>query len=229
MSTYQETNFDFTGSLVIIIGPMLATAALFVLLPLMFSVVHTPPEPNKKTLEITMPLRVIKKAPVETERTQEEARPKDIQRQQQIKKTTETPAMEPLPEGIVENSQWTVPIVANKDFIKNTEFEFTVTPSFDPNVFTIDEVDREPIILRRVMPQYPPYAERNNIEGNVVLRFIVDTNGNVVEPVVTESEPKGVFDDAAIEAILKCRFRPAEKHGKPVDCIVVAPMTFQLR
>ena len=65
--------------------------------------------------------------------------------------------------------------------------------------------------------------------GKVVLRFIVDSKGDVIEPEVTESEPERMFDDAAMEAILKYRFKPAEKYGKPVDCIVIAPMAFQLR
>lgn len=229
MSTYQEINFGFTGSLVVIIGPMLATAALFVLLPLMFSAVHTPSEPTLKTPEISLPLKVIKKAPTEIERTQEDTRPIEIKMQQQAKQTKKAPNIEPLNEGIEGNQSWTIPIITENDFENNPEFEFTVTQSFDPNIFTINEVDRAPSILRRIMPQYPSYAERNNIEGKVVLRFIVDTNGNVVEPVVTESEPEGVFDDAAIEAIRQTRFRPAEKYGKPVDCIVVAPIAFQLR
>lgn len=229
MSTYQETHFGFTGSLVVLIGPMLATAALFVLLPLMFSVVHTPSEPTQKTPEISLPLKVIKNAPVEIEKIHEETRPIEIITQQRINETKKLPDIEPLTEGTVEDSPWTVPIVTNNDFVKNTQVEFTVTRAVDSRVFTINEVDRAPSIIRRVMPQYPPYAERNNIEGKVVLRLIVDKKGNVIEPVVTESEPKGVFDDAAIEAIRQYKFRPAEKYGKPVDCIVVAPMAFQLR
>lgn len=229
MSTYQQAHINFPGSLLVIIGPMVATAALFVSLPLMFSVVNTPSEPLQKDPEISLPLKVIKKAPSGIEKAQEQARPIEIKMQQSAKKTNKSPNIEPLTDGIVEHSSWGVPIVTNNDFVKNTEVEFTVTQTFDPNIFTINEVDRAPSILRRIMPLYPPYAERNNIEGKVVLRFIVDTNGNVVEPMAIESEPEGVFDDAAIEAIRQYRFMPAEKYGKPVDCIVVVPMAFYLR
>lgn len=227
MSAYQQTNFGFTGSLVVIIGPMVATTILFALLPLIFSVVRPPTEPKAKTYEIPLPQK-INKVPAEFERTREETRPINTQRQQQTKKTTETPTMEPLIEGLEENPLETMPIVTN-NLVKDPKVEFTVPRSFEPPVFTIDEVDQPPRILRKVMPQYPSHAERNNIEGKVVLRFIVDSRGNIVEPEVTESEPEGVFDDAAMEAIRKYKFKPAEKAGEPVDCIVIVPMSFRLR
>jgi len=100
--------------------------------------------------------------------------------------------------------------------------------SYD-TAFKISEVDQIPQFLKSITLQYTFLAKRNNIQGKVVLRFIIDTEGNVVEPQVTESEPEGVFDKIALEAILKCKFKPAIKDGKAVSCIVNLPITFKIR
>jgi TonB family protein len=97
------------------------------------------------------------------------------------------------------------------------------------NAFNISEVDQIPQFIKDITLAYTVLAKRNNIQGRVVLRFIIDTEGNVVEPQVTESEPEGVFDKIALEAVLKARFKPAIKDGKAVNCIVNLPITFKIR
>lgn len=60
-------------------------------------------------------------------------------------------------------------------------------------------------------------AVRNNKEGWVRLDFMVDTNGEPYEIVVTESVGDEVFHDAAIRALEKSRFEPARFEGEPLD------------
>ncbi|HJX34830.1 MAG TPA: energy transducer TonB, partial [Desulfatiglandales bacterium] len=106
---------------------------------------------------------------------------------------------------------------------------FRVSSSLYDTAFNLTEVDTPPQIIRQIEPQYPFQAKKNNIEGSVTLRFIVNTNGDVVEPKVAKSEPPDIFDEAALQAIVKFKFKPAVKNGRPVDVIVVAPMKFELR
>ena len=70
---------------------------------------------------------------------------------------------------------------------------------------------------REPRPRTPRIALRNNKEGWVRLDFMVDTNGDPYEIVVTESVGDDVFHDAAIRALEKSRFEPARFEGTPLD------------
>lgn len=94
--------------------------------------------------------------------------------------------------------------------------------------FTLSEVDQPPRIIRRIDPLYPFAAKRKNIQGSVTLRFIVTKEGRVIEPSVVRSEPPGIFDNSALKAILRWRFKPAIKDAKSVDVIIIAPLKFEL-
>jgi len=105
----------------------------------------------------------------------------------------------------------------------------TLTTSLFQTAFTLAEVDQPPRILRSIEPLYPFAAKRKNIEGSVTLRFVVTKDGDVLEPEVVESEPPEVFDSSALKAIARFKFKPAVKDGRPVDCIVIAPLKFELQ
>ena len=54
------------------------------------------------------------------------------------------------------------------------------------------------------------------IEGYVVVNFGVRENGTVKNPVVVESSPGSLFDEAALSAIDKFRFHPRTHLGDPL-------------
>lgn len=95
--------------------------------------------------------------------------------------------------------------------------------------FTPKQVDRRPRVLKPVTPIYPNQATINGIEGRVVLRFIVDENGEVQNPVIVKAEPEGVFEKAALAAIVKYKFIPAVIGKKNVKCIAVMPIGFEIK
>lgn len=68
----------------------------------------------------------------------------------------------------------------------------------------------------RIKPEYPRAAMNAGQQGFVVLDIAVGSDGGVLEAKVTDSSPPGVFDDAAIKAAMKGRFRPQMVDGKPV-------------
>jgi len=75
--------------------------------------------------------------------------------------------------------------------------------------------DYLPIV--KVEPVYPRRAQERGLEGYVVLSFTVSPTGAVVEPIVLVSQPKGVFDEAAIKAALRFKYKPRVENGKPVS------------
>jgi protein TonB len=107
--------------------------------------------------------------------------------------------------------------------------DFDISDSLFVSAFKPNEVDRPPRVLRAMPPQYPFDARQKGIEGRIVLRFVVDSKGKVHEPQIVEAEPEGVFEEAALAALAKYRFRPAVKDGESVDCIVRLPIEFNLK
>ncbi len=63
---------------------------------------------------------------------------------------------------------------------------------------------------------YPPAAMAAGTEGHVVVRYDVTVDGRVRDPVVIESEPQGLFDDAALAAVRNWRFKPPLRNGQPI-------------
>lgn len=229
MSTYPQANSDYKGYLLVFLGPVVATAVLFVLLPLLTQISRTPTETPEQT-QIMMLKRQTQKAP-EIRKKSEETRPREIKKTQTVEQKKQAPKFDILSGAAAGSIAGTVNIgmVDEGSLTGAGKDLFDVNKSLYATAFELYQVDQPPVATRQVKPLYPFLARRNNIEGKVVIRFIVDVNGDVLEPEVTESEPEGVFDEAAIDAILKYKFRPAQKDGKAVDCIVNAPMKFTVR
>jgi TonB family protein len=67
----------------------------------------------------------------------------------------------------------------------------------------------------RVMPEYTHEAEQARVFGDLVLRAEIDEQGRVARVEVVRSMPYGL-SDAAVKAVRRWRFRPAERKGVPV-------------
>lgn len=87
-----------------------------------------------------------------------------------------------------------------------------------------------PRIIKSYQPSYPS-AERNaGIEGTVVIRFLIDQNGNVEDVTLINSSGNANLDNAAVSAGYKWRFSPAKNNGgSPVRCYASIPITFKIR
>lgn len=75
-----------------------------------------------------------------------------------------------------------------------------------------------PIALKRiktVTPAYPNDAQRKGLNGWVEVSFQVAENGTVQNAAVVASDPRGVFDQAALDAVKQWRFEPPLRDGKP--------------
>jgi protein TonB len=74
-----------------------------------------------------------------------------------------------------------------------------------------------PKVIEEIRPQYPESQKKLGKEGKVIFEIIIDANGVVREAIMIQSlGPE--FDQAAKEAILRFKFRPAlmEKNAVPV-------------
>lgn len=64
-------------------------------------------------------------------------------------------------------------------------------------------------------PQYPPAARRAGESGAVVLRFLIEADGSVVDSLVDTSSGFERLDEAARTALAACRFKPGSVDGRP--------------
>jgi TonB family protein len=77
-------------------------------------------------------------------------------------------------------------------------------------------------------PIYPSALAEYGFSGRVVLRFVVDTLGRpeLQDLVVSQVSHEG-FVEAARRAVAKCRYRPAERAGRPVRRVVTQGVSFR--
>lgn len=84
------------------------------------------------------------------------------------------------------------------------------------------------IPLSMLPPQYPPGARQQRIEGWVDVVFTVDPRGLVSDAEVVESSPPEVFNQAALNAALRWRFRPVEVDGEAITVLRLIRINFSL-
>lgn len=65
-------------------------------------------------------------------------------------------------------------------------------------------------------PRYPRAAQRRGDEGVVLMSFSVSAEGRAIDKRVMSSSGSKQLDEAALEAIGKCRFTPATSDNKPI-------------
>jgi protein TonB len=66
----------------------------------------------------------------------------------------------------------------------------------------------------KVAPQYPRRALQKGIEGHVTVEFTVTALGTVIDPKVIGSNPPNIFNQAAINAVEKFKYKPKIVDGK---------------
>lgn len=101
----------------------------------------------------------------------------------------------------------------------------------EPTYFVAVEEMPEPIggiagIQKRII--YPEIAKRAGVEGKVYILAFVDVNGEVTKAQVLKGIGAGC-DEAALDAVLKTKFKPGKQRGKPVNVQVSIPVVFKLQ
>lgn len=75
--------------------------------------------------------------------------------------------------------------------------------------------DSDVIPTVRIPPNYPRRARQAKLEGYVTMHVQIRADGTVSEVEVVDSNPPRLFDQAAVEAMQRWRFRPKMVNGEP--------------
>lgn len=90
-------------------------------------------------------------------------------------------------------------------------------------------MDGDALPVVKVRPVYPARAEQRGIEGHVLVQFTIDQLGRVVDAQVVESQPRGMFEHAAMKAVERFRYKPRVVNGEAVSVSGVQHLvTFEL-
>jgi len=101
------------------------------------------------------------------------------------------------------------------------------TPSPD-TIFHPGAEVKPAVVLYRVEPQYPRAALAARVSGVVVLKCVIDRNGNVRDAEVVTSS-FSAFNQPALDALQHWRFAPGAFRGKAVDTWFELTIRFQPR
>lgn len=92
--------------------------------------------------------------------------------------------------------------------------------------FRGSELDERAVPLNEVNLVYPDHALAANQSGVVTLRLKIDHLGVLRDATIVEAQPSGVFEAAAMQAVLALKFRPAMRNGVPVGSVKTIEVPF---
>jgi protein TonB len=87
-------------------------------------------------------------------------------------------------------------------------------------------VEDKPEPIHQVAPVYPEIARKAGLTGKIFLKFLVGKDGRVSNVEVLRGQE--IFRQAAIDAIMQFKFKPARQNDKPVAVWMTQPITFRL-
>jgi protein TonB len=97
-------------------------------------------------------------------------------------------------------------------------------PSPDAPVY----VEELPMVIRRVVPDYPPFATEAGVEGLVMVKVLVGKDGRVLDTRLVEKFQVPMLNAAALAAARQWVFTPGLANGRPVACWTAIPFRFRL-
>ena len=95
----------------------------------------------------------------------------------------------------------------------------------NPTPGTIEGV-RAPVAVSKVDPAYPAALIRDKVEGTVVLRAVIRSDGTVGDIRILQSLNE-TLDENVETALQQWHFRPGTKNGAPVDLEAVIKIPFR--
>jgi protein TonB len=105
---------------------------------------------------------------------------------------------------------------------------FTHTNANLKNIFDLNQLDKKPTPTFAPKPNYPYEMRRARVSGEVIVGFMLDSEGNVVNPYIVRSTNSG-FDNEALRTVQRWKFSPGKVKGKNVATRSVhLPLTFTL-
>lgn len=95
--------------------------------------------------------------------------------------------------------------------------------------YTTDQLDFPPRMLGEVTQIYPPRARSAEIEGFVTVALLINERGGIDDISVTNEQPQGYFEEAALTMLRQQRFTPALKQNRAVKSRWLTTVRYRLQ
>jgi periplasmic protein TonB len=195
--------------------------------PTMATTTTSTPESGKETAPVEEP-----KVEVKTQKSAPEVKPTAVPEKKQAAPVNK-PTVIQQPVKTQSEPVQTVPQQAApkenppaQQAVQQTEQPKQAESSSAPVPFVA--VESQPEILSRANPVYPDIAIKMGLQGRVTVEVTVDPQGKPIQAKVVKST-SDIFDESAIEAVMKYKFKPAMMSTGPVTAKVYVPIIFNLR
>jgi TonB family protein len=83
-------------------------------------------------------------------------------------------------------------------------------------------------LLSKVDPIYPANLKQQGISGTVMLRAVISTTGETLNPTVLNTTVNPGLAQAALDAVRQWRYQPTLLNGQPVEIVTNIEVTFEL-
>ncbi len=97
--------------------------------------------------------------------------------------------------------------------------------------YNLDQLDKAPRVIERILPAYPYSAKMLGIKARVKIKCLVDEDGMAQKIEAIECDPEDaidIFGPPAVEAVKEWRFSPGEIGGEPVTTRIAFNVFFEL-
>lgn len=85
---------------------------------------------------------------------------------------------------------------------------------------------KEPKLVSRVDPRYPPLAMQTHMQGVVIIDAVIDEHGDVIEEKVISGPP--LLIQSALDAVKRWKYEPTYLNDEPVPVQLNVTVTFRL-
>ena len=107
--------------------------------------------------------------------------------------------------------------------------EHDMTAAVDNTKRATEVVNAGSLVLAHYAPPtFPVSAREAGLSGWVDVQFVVKSDGLVSDVIITGAEPVGIFEQAAVDAVRRWRYKPAQRDGHAVDQRARLRMKFAL-
>ena len=82
------------------------------------------------------------------------------------------------------------------------------------------------LLIKRVQPNYPSEARLAHIQGDVLLKALIDRDGKIMDLTLVSGHP--LLAPAALDAVKQWEYKPGLLNGQPVEIEAQITVTFDL-
>ncbi|MFZ0390976.1 MAG: TonB family protein [Calditrichia bacterium] len=100
-------------------------------------------------------------------------------------------------------------------------------PPAEPDTIPFVELSEKPELIKRVPPVYPDLARKAGIEGMVITKVLINTEGEIEDVQILKSAT--MLDDAAVTAAYQFKFTPGKQRDRLVKVWMTIPFSFKLK